>query len=56
MSKDDPKLQAFPAWAMGQVLLPVQFDALEHALLSHIAVRAELSGFGGHGDGRTPAG
>lgn len=52
MSKDDPKLQAFPAWAMGQVLLPVQFQALEQALLSHLAVRAELSGLPAHGVAR----
>lgn len=52
MSKDDPKLQAYPAWAMGQVLLPIQFHALQDAVASQIAVRAELSGLPAHGVAR----
>jgi type VI secretion system protein ImpJ len=52
MSKYDPKLQAFPAWAMGQVLLPIQFHALQAAVVSQIAVRAELSGLPAHGVAR----
>lgn len=40
---------AFPAWAMGQVLLPEQFQAQQEALLAHVGVRAELSGLPAYG-------
>lgn len=40
---------AFPNWAMGQVLLPEQFQAQQEAVLAHIAVRAELSGLPDYG-------
>ncbi|MCY1059596.1 type VI secretion system baseplate subunit TssK [Nannocystis sp. SCPEA4] len=40
---------ALPAWQMGQVLLPEQFDALEEALLAHDAARAAFSGLPSYG-------
>ncbi|PRQ08672.1 type VI secretion system baseplate subunit TssK [Enhygromyxa salina] len=40
---------AFPAWAMGQVLLPEQFQAQQEALLAHVGVRAALSGLPAYG-------
>lgn len=43
---------AFPGWAMGQVLLPEQFLALQHTILAHIDRRAELVGLPSHGLGR----
>src|SRR5690606_19537132 len=52
MSIHGPRLEAFPVWAMGQVLLPVQFHALQQALLSQVGVRAELEGLPAHGVSR----
>jgi type VI secretion system protein ImpJ len=40
---------AFPAWVMGQVLLPEQFLALQQTILAHIDRRAELGGLPSHG-------
>lgn len=40
---------AFPGWAMGQVLLPEQFQAQQDVVLSHLALRAELSGLPSYG-------
>src|SRR5688572_17311775 len=39
---------AFPAWVMGQVLLPEQFLALQQTILAHIDRRAELGGLPSH--------
>ena len=40
---------AFPAWVMGQVLLPEQFLALQQTILAHVDRRAELGGLPSHG-------
>ncbi len=40
---------AFPGWAMGQVLLPEQFDAQQEAILAHVALGAQLSGLPAYG-------
>ncbi|MFV8749337.1 type VI secretion system baseplate subunit TssK [Nannocystaceae bacterium ST9] len=40
---------AFPGWAMGQVLLPEQFQAQQEVILAHLALRAELTGLPAYG-------